>query len=270
MSAFPKPVPDQRQPPNKAVSATHATFLRFLPAVQTHAAIRFRDLSAAEREEAIAEATAAAFVNVRHAVRNGNGQRLRPSMVAHYAVLHVKDGRHVGGSADSTSDVMSGRAQRRGGFKVVGLPWDSPHAYDCMTDTTLPTWRDRLKEDRRANVADLAAFRLDMSEYLRRQQDRTRRALGMLAAGYRQVEVAEKLGVTPAAVCQRIKKAEREWMNWQGIDTNSAQPEPARGAGPTCLPIELKRSCSSTCRSTCCSTCCRFGGSGHERKTIPT
>lgn len=89
MSAITKPIPVQRQPPDKTVSATHATFLRFLPAVQTHAAIRFRDLSAVEREEAIAEATAAAFVNVHHALRNGNGHRLGPSMVAHFAVLHV-------------------------------------------------------------------------------------------------------------------------------------------------------------------------------------
>jgi len=121
MSAVPQPVPDQHQPPNKTVSATHATFLNYLPAVQTHAAIKFRHLSAIDREEAVAEATAAAFVNVRHALRNGNGHRLRPTMVAHYAVLHVKDGRHVGGTADSTSDVLSRRAQRRGGFKVVGL-----------------------------------------------------------------------------------------------------------------------------------------------------
>ena len=230
MSAIPQQVPDQHQPPNKTDSTIHATFLKYLPAVRTHAAIRFRNLSAVDREEAVAEATAAAFVNVRHALRNGNGHRLRPSTVAHYAVLHVKDGRHVGGSTDSKTDVMSRKAQRLRSFQVFGLPWDSPHAYDCMKDVTAPAWRDQLQEDDRANVADLAAFRLGLSEFLRRQHDRTRRALAMLAAGYRQVEVAEKIGVTPAAVCQRIKKAEREWMSWQGIDVNNGQPEPAQRA----------------------------------------
>ena len=116
---------------------------------------------------------------------------------------------------------------------MLGLPWDSPLAYDCTKDTTSPVWRDRLQDDRRANVADLAAFRLDLSEFLRRQHDRTRRALAMLAAGYRQVEVAEALGVTPAALCQRRKKAEREWKGWQGIDMNNGQPEPARRACQT-------------------------------------
>ena len=67
-----------------------------------------------------------------------------------------------------------------------------------------------------------------MSEFLRRQHDRTRWALAMLAAGYRQVEVAEKLGVTPSAVCQRIKKAKREWMNWQSTDMINGQPGPAQ------------------------------------------
>ena len=225
MSVVPHPVPDPHQLPNKTASATHATFLKYLPAVQTHAAFKFRHLSAVEREEAIAEATAAAFLNIHNCVRNGKSQNLHPSTVAKYAVLHVRSGKHVGGGRDRAKDVLSPRAQSRQGFQVLGLPWDSPHAYDCMKDSTAPAWRDRLQEDRRANVADLAAIRLDLSEFLRRQHDRTRRALAMLAAGYRQVDVAEKLGVTPAAVCQRIKKAEREWVNWQGTDMSSARAE---------------------------------------------
>ena len=48
------------------------------------------------------------------------------------------------------------------------------------------------------------------------QADRTRTLLAMLAAGHRQVEVADHLGVTPAAVCQRRSKARREWADFQG------------------------------------------------------
>jgi len=204
-----------RSEPDADPSAS-AAFLKYLPAVETHAGIQFRHLPDVEREEAVAEAAAAAFVNVRHALRNGNGHRLRPSMVAHFAVLHVKDGRHVGGSADSKSDVMSRRAQRRGGFKVVGLPWDSDCAYDCMNDPSAPVWKQVLLEDKSTPVPDQAAFRIDLSGFLRQQHDRTRRALAMLAEGHKQVEVADRLGVTPAAVCQRIKKAEREWDSLQG------------------------------------------------------
>ena len=116
MSAVPKPVPDQRLPSNETVSATHATFLKYLPAVQTHAAIKFRGLSAIEREEAIAEATAAAYINVNNAVRNGKAQNLRASTVATYAALHVLSGKHVGGSRDRSKDALSPRAQSRYGF----------------------------------------------------------------------------------------------------------------------------------------------------------
>ena len=230
MSAIPQSVPDQHQPPNKTDSAIHATFLKYLPAVRTHAAIKFRHLSEHDREEMIAEAAAAAFVNVHHALRNGNGHRLSPSMVAHYAVLHVKDGRHVGGSTDSKTDVMSFKAQRLRGFRVVGLPWDSQHVYDCLQDSSSPVWREVLLDDKSTPVPDQAAFRIDWSHFLRQQHDRTRKALAMLAEGHKQVEVADRLGVTPPAVNQRVKKAEREWMNLQGVDMNNSQPEPAQRA----------------------------------------
>ena len=162
----------------------------------------------------MAEATAAAFVNVHHAL--GNGHRLKPSMVAHYAVLHAKDGRHVGGSADSKTDVMSFKAQRLHGFKVVGLPWDSDCAYNCMTDPSAPVWKQVLLDDKSTPVPDQAAFRIDWSSFLRQQHDRTRKCLALLAEGHKQVEVADRLGVTPAAICQRVGKAEREWESFQG------------------------------------------------------
>ena len=60
------------------------------------------------------------------------------------------------------------------------------------------------------------AFRVDWSGFLRQQHDRTRKALAMLAEGHKQVEVADRLGVTPAAVCLWVGKAEREWESFQG------------------------------------------------------
>ena len=230
MSAVPQPFSDQHQPPNKTDSAIHATFLKYLPAVATHASIKFRHLPEHDREEMIAEATAAAFVNVHPATRGGNGHRLKPSMVARFATLHAQDGRHVGGSADSKTDVMSYKAQRLRGFRVVGLPWDSQHVYDCLKDPSSPVWREVLLDDKSTPVPDQAAFRVDWSDFLRQQHDRTRKTLAMLAQGHKQVEVAGRLGVTPAAVCQRVKRAEREWMNLQGVDMNNSQPEPAQRA----------------------------------------
>ena len=111
---------------------------------------------------------------------------------------------------------MSRKAQRLHSFKVVGLPWDSDHAYDCLKDPASPVWKEVLLDNKSTPVPDQAAFRIDWSDFLRQQHDRTRKTLAMLAAGHKQVEVADRLGVTASAVCQRIAKAEREWENLQG------------------------------------------------------
>lgn len=200
-------------------------FLKLLPAVQTHAKIQFRHLPAVDREEAIAEATAAAFLNVHKCTNKGISKRMTWATVAYYAVKHVRAGKHVGGSQDPAKDVLSRRAQQRGNFQVLGLRWDSILSYDCVRDSTTPVWHDRLAGLSKPTPAEQAAFRLDWSSFMRSQASRTRKALAMLAAGHQQTEVADKLGVTPAAVCQRVRKAEREWQgmqadtkNWRRID----------------------------------------------------
>ncbi|NOX60035.1 MAG: hypothetical protein GXP29_14410 [Planctomycetes bacterium] len=141
------------------------------------------------------------------------------STVARYAVLRVKDGGHVGGSTDSTNDVMSRKAQQRRGFKVSDRDWDNSDAYNCMTDPTAPVWRQSLRGDARTGIPDQVAFRIDWSTFLRTQSSRTRTALAMLAAGHSQTKVANRPGATPPAVCQRLKRAEREGLGLQQCDT---------------------------------------------------
>ena len=191
-------------------------FLKLLPAVQAHAMNQFRYLPDADREEAIAEATAAAFLNFRIAERHNKANTVTPGTLARFAILHVRNGRHVGSSCDGKQDIMSRTTQRRYGFKVHTLPDARLHGYDCMRDPTLPVWRSVLMDDRRTPVPDQVSFRRDWSAFLSKQSDRTRTTLAMLGAGYKQNEVAERLGVTPPAICQRIKKARREWISFQG------------------------------------------------------
>ena len=208
-------------------------FLRFLPAVQTHACIQFRHLPEADREEAVAEAVAGAFLNYRSAERRGTTHRLRPSTVANYAVRGVKDGRRTGGSCDSKTDVLSFKARRLGGFEVYPLPRFEDCTFDCMKAPDQEVWRDRLVYDRRALPADLACFRIDWSSFMAGQADRTRTLLAMLAAGHKQCEIADHLGVTPAAVCQRRSKARREWAVFQGEGEGNGQQECSSAREPT-------------------------------------
>lgn len=187
MSARPKPASR-----SESCSTINAAFLRFLPAVKTHATIQFRALPAADREDAISESVAAAFVNFRSAYQRGKAHRLTPSTVATYAVLHARTGRHVGGFDDDTSDVLSRRAQLKRGFVVHNLPSDSLHRYDCMRDPTSPVWKALLAEDRQTPIADQVSFRIDWSNFLAQQTDRTRQATTLLAMGFRRCEVADK------------------------------------------------------------------------------
>ena len=218
MAAQPKLKPNHPTQAAHAASAVNAAFLRYLPALERHAAIQFRGLPDTDREEAIAEARAAAFVNFRAAFRNGKAHRLTPATVANYAVLHVRGGNHVGGSSESKRDVMSFRAQQAGGFKVESLPWDSVNSYNILKVPDQRVWRLRLLEDRRTHVADQVRFRIDWSSFMAKQHDRTRTAMAMLADGHKQTEVADHLAITPSAVCQRMSRARREGMVFQGTD----------------------------------------------------
>jgi len=216
MSSIPRLMPDREMQPAGTGPVDHSAFLRLLPAVETRAAIEFRHLPAFEREEAIAEAVAGALVNYRIAERHGKANTVTPGTLARFAVLHVRNGRHVGSSCDGKRDVMSRTAQRRYGFRVHTLPDARVHGYDCMKDPTLPVWKAVLMDDRRTPVPDQVSFRRDWSSFLAKQSDRTRTALAMLGAGFKQNEVAERLNVTAPAICQRIKKARREWISFQG------------------------------------------------------
>ena len=206
---------NQHHPVGSSKQSDHG-FLRFLPAVKTHASVQFSHLPEVDREEAVAEAVAGAFVNYRSAQRRDMTHRLHPSTVARYAVSGVKDGRRAGGGCATKTDVLSFKAQRRGRFEVYPLPRFEDCAFNCLTAPDQEVWRDRLVYDRKALPADLACFRIDWSSFMAGQADRTRTLLAMLAAGHNQVEVADHLGVTPAAVCQRRSKARREWANLQG------------------------------------------------------
>ena len=195
---------------------------------------QFRYLPDVDREEAIAEATAAALLNFRIAERHDKADTVTPGTLSRFAVLHVKAGRHVGGSQDRKRDVLSRLAQRRNGFRVYSLPLRDSQSFNCMTAPDQPVWREHLLHDRRTLPSDQAAFRIDWSKFLAGQSDRTRCTLAMLADGYMQTEVAERLNVTPPAICQRIRKARREWENLQEVEVDDTSRTPAAGRACTC------------------------------------
>jgi len=196
-------------------------FLALLPRIETHARVVFRGLPAVDREEAIAEAVAAAYVAYRRLRDRGiDPVREFPSMMASYAVLQVKDGRHVGSKA-SSKDVLSPRAQRRHGFQVQSLPISTRRAHEEVHSSLrgqreMDAFEERLHENRRTPVPEQAAFRIDWPEFMRSLSQRDRRLAMFLSLGNSAKQAAEKFHVSQGRVTQLRQGWCREWRARQG------------------------------------------------------
>jgi len=210
---------------------SHHGFLSYLPIVERHARITFRHLREEAKEEAIAEAVAGAYCNYAAAVQRGRSSALKPSMVARFAVLRVKDGGHVGGSRERRREVLNPKAARSGNFKVHRLRDARDYIYDCLASNDHAVWRLVLLEDRRTPVADQAAFRLDWGSFLSRQSDRVRQIIAALAAGHRRCDVADRFGISASALTQRMNRLHRAWLAFQGMTSITQSSNSARNSG---------------------------------------
>ncbi len=173
-----------------------AGFLNFLPAVQTHARIRFRRLPVEQREDAIQEALASACVSFQILAAKGQLHRARPSTIATFAINHVQNGRHVGGHQEGARDALSPVAQRRHGIKMASLSAD-----DGLCGLLIA--------DRRTDIPEMAAFRIDFGRWLSTFRRRDRRIITALASGERTSDLAKQFGVTDGRVSRLRRRYER-------------------------------------------------------------
>ena len=201
-------------------------FLKVLPAVQTHAKIRFRRLNADRREEAIQETIAAACLNYQLAAAQGKLNVVRPGPLADFAVRHTRTGRHIGGSQNSARDVMSALCQRRHNVQVSRY-------FEHRSAGGAEGWRQTVLADRKVPVPDLAAFRIDFARWFQMCSRRDRSIISALIAGENPSTVADRFGITRGRVSQLRRSYERGWMDFQGeavgcMGVNcAAAPEPA-------------------------------------------
>jgi hypothetical protein len=153
MSALPAvPSPQGNPPP-------HAEFLALYPVVERHARVVFRGRNPTDREEAAAEAVAAAFESyVALKARGQDPVRDFPTAMATFAVLHVKDGRHVGGRR-CRKDVLSPQAQQVHGFQVESLPQSTARPCEELWSPArgqreLDAFEERLQDNRQSPIPD--------------------------------------------------------------------------------------------------------------------
>jgi len=185
-----------------STSEWQSGFLNILPAIQNNAQIQFRRLPADRREEAIQEAIAAAAVSYQVLAAKGRAHDAHPSTIATHAVQHVRSHRHVGASQEAARDVMSSVARRRHGFK---LDFGNCHGLQNM-----------LSSSGRADVPELAAFRVDFDRWFSMFAKRDQRIITALASGEFTKAVAERFGISPARVSQLRRRYERQWLVFQG------------------------------------------------------
>ena len=192
-------------------------FLLVSPIVERHARIVFRFLRREERDEAVAEAIAAAFqayVALRSRGRNPDGF---PTMLATFAVLHVKEDRHVGGHM-SSRDVLSRRARLLRGFHVERLPISTRLlSLSVRVDRGRgESWEAFLQDDARTPVPDQVAFRLDFPAFLQTLNPRDRKMIRALAAGTAAITVADQHWVAPSRITQLRQEWRMRWLQFHG------------------------------------------------------
>jgi hypothetical protein len=206
--------------PAPAAGQSHAGFLALIPTVERHARFAFRGRPAADREEAAAEAVAAAYASyVRLTARGKDPVRDFPFALIAYAVLHAKVGRQVG-SPNSTTDVLSPLAQRKRGFKVEPLPTSSGVARDRLHSTADRRRQDEfdewLRDNTRSAVPDQAAFRIDFPTFLAGLGRRDRTLARFLALGHSAHVAAARFGMSEGRVSQLRREWRERWCQSQG------------------------------------------------------
>lgn len=186
---------------------TSDDFLAIKPTVERQAAFAFRRLGPAEREEAIAEAVAAAFQSFLSLIRRGKDPFQFPSLLANRAVQHVYGGRRVGTPLNS-GDVFSRQARQRGDFRLHSLR---------------EAWSEALLDNRQTPVLDQVCFRHDFPTWLQSLTPRDRRIANLLAMGHSTKSMAKRFGLSPARIAQLRRELHDGWQEFHG-----ERPETAR------------------------------------------
>jgi hypothetical protein len=198
MIAFAKPV--------VADADVHREFVVMLPALESRLRRKFRRDRADRREEHIAEAVAWSWQMYLAACRRGRD--VTPGNLAWFSAKAVKAGRLLAGSTDLDAMSDSPRARARVGTHV-SLPEAGGGA---------ATRFDQVFGDHRWRwpVLDVVAPAMDLQTFLAACDYRDRKIVQMKSQGHEQIAIAAELGVSPSAVCLRLRAMRRRW-DAQGV-----------------------------------------------------
>ena len=180
-------------------------FLEMLPSIRGVARFAFRHVRRAVREDLIAEVLANAFCMFHRLVTRGHAELAYPSTLAWFAVRQIREGRRVGTKLN-IKDLTSPYGQRRRGVSVQSL-FDAPaHG----------RWEELVVEDRSVGPADVASFKIDFADWLKRLKRSKRQVALRFVAGDTPSEVAEYFQLTRPRISQLRNELHENWTEFQG------------------------------------------------------
>jgi hypothetical protein len=186
----------------------HRQLEALIPQFKQTAGFAFRGSCPEDRDEAITDVLAAAWSAWHGLIGRGkNPLEIGPHGILNNAVRYVRNGRRVGnpGYGRGRMDIWNHRAQKALGLRLVSLA-------AAQRDGDLKAW---VAGDHRSTPADHAAFLVDYQDWLGRLSERRRLSAELLSQGYGTLEVAQQVGVTPAAITQARAALAKSWSEFQ-------------------------------------------------------
>jgi len=182
----------------------HDNFLAMLPAIESYAKRAFCGLSAHDREEAVQAVVAYAVVAYSRLVDLQKPELGYATPLARFGVKQYCAGRVVG-SRVNCHDVGSTKCYLRG----------------CVIEP-LDDWKEALCEDRHATPAEIAALRIDLSDWLSGLSARDQSLAIALARGEQTGGVAKMFRITAGRVSQLRQELYDSWTRFTGESVATA------------------------------------------------
>jgi hypothetical protein len=207
--------------PAPGPEALHAHFLQILPRIEAHAQIRFTFLRCpGRRDDAVAEVVALAWKWFLRLVEQGKQVDEFVSVLADFAVRHVRCGRRLCGQ-ERAKDVMSSRAQRSKSFSVEPLNGSTRR---CLEDLLgdphgqglIDAFEERLKDNTVSPVPVQAAFRIDYPAWLSQLGARNRAIAEDMALELGTFELADKHKISAGRISQLRRELHADWRRFHG------------------------------------------------------
>lgn len=202
------------------IGRLQSKFLAFLPRIERHARIVFRDVTCTvKKADYIAETIALAWKWFLRLAARGKDATQFASALATYAARAVRSGRRLCGQLRS-KDVLSETAQRRHGFTVESCQ-SAPSASHKIHDRVVRSsqepgaFEERLRDNVKTPVPDQVAFRLDWPAFYNTLPYRDRQLAEFLSHGHSAKRAADRFQLTPGRVTQLRQQWCRQWRVFQ-------------------------------------------------------